>query len=357
MRQKAVIYWYVSREKGAPRFAVFRGATFTDSLLAEREGAHELPALFQAAKSGWGRPSISSLAGVLDAYERSDAFKRRAASTNTEWSRILAELQRHKLGQMPTAALAARRAPAAFQDAQAAWVREKGPRAADYRIQVLRTALAWAVLRGDAPANPAARVPAVWTSDRSDTIWTKEDETRFAAVAPAPVLLALQLACATGLRREDLVTLSPSQIGPHAITLQPRKSARRAKTAGKKARTAVVPLTDEARAVLAQCDLKGLRVLTNSKGRPWTPDGLTSSFIKARDAAGIVDAETGRPKTLHDCRGTFATRLAAAGFTADEIADVLGWELRAVRDIIRRYVSDDALALAQIERLRRRPKV
>ena len=59
-------------------------------------------------------------------------------------------------------------------------------------------------------------------------------------------------------------------------------------------------------------------------------------------------------KTLHDLRGTFATRLMRAGFADGEIDEILGWETVKSTRIRRRYNSRTAVVINAIERMRTR---
>jgi hypothetical protein len=76
-------------------------------------------------------------------------------------------------------------------------------------------------------------------------------------------------------------------------------------------REAIIPLYDELRDVLARIPKRATTVLTNSKRRPWTPDGVGSSFNRAKIDAGMND----RNLNFHDLRGTAATRFYIAGLS------------------------------------------
>lgn len=84
-------------------------------------------------------------------------------------------------------------------------------------------------------------------------------------------------------------------------------------------------------------------VLLNSRGKPWSEDGLENRIVKAKKDAGIK-------KRLHDARGTFATNLRHAGYTRDQIADAMGWRSERVEDLLKVYVDRNAVVL------RMRPK-
>jgi len=60
-------------------------------------------------------------------------------------------------------------------------------------------------------------------------------------------------------------------------------------------------------------------VLTNTLGRPWTPDGLGTAFDKAKRKAGITDLR------LHDSRGTAVTFIFSQGLNDLEVADIVDW--------------------------------
>jgi integrase len=71
---------------------------------------------------------------------------------------------------------------------------------------------------------------------------------------------AARLAALTGLRRDDLFRLSWPHVGEHAIEIKTAK--------GRGRRIAIVPLTQAAKALLAQTPRRGMAVLTKSSGSP-----------------------------------------------------------------------------------------
>lgn len=75
--------------------------------------------------------------------------------------------------------------------------------------------------------------------------------------------------------------------------------------------------------------------------------GFAANVEKARD-----DAKVAKGKTLHDLRGTFATRLMQKGFEDREIDEILAWEPGKSARIRRRYISRKAVVLNAIERMR-----
>jgi integrase len=245
--------------------------------------------------------------------------------------------------------------------------REDTPRAADMGLQVLDELLAFGKLRAMVRINVAADVPGLYrAADRAEIVWLPEDDEAFALSAMAlnriEVVDALDLACVTGLRRGDLVTVDDDWITEHAIVGTARKKSR-----GRR-RRAVIPLIPESRDLIARLRSRprepGITtLLVNSKGTPWTPASLTQAFNEVRNAAsggaGIVhkgDPNLGipdRPKHLHDCRGTFVTKLCRTDLTNEEIARITAWSPDSVERIRRTYVEDAAVVISLSERIER----
>jgi len=190
-------------------------------------------------------------------------------------------------------------------------------------------------------ANPCEGIKALYSADRSDIIWTDADIARIKKVCSPEVADAIDLAAATGLRRDDLLRCSWSHVHEHEIVIPTNKSGRRV--------DARIPLYADLRAVPARIPKRSPTVLTNSMGRPWkTGDGLGSVFIRAKKKAGISDLH------FHDLRGTAATRFYLAGLDKRVIAEILGWTEGNVDNIIRKYVDRAAATKAVIRLLDKR---
>jgi hypothetical protein len=97
--------------------------------------------------------------------------------------------------------------------------------------------------------------------------------------------------------------------------------------------------------VLDRIPKRSTVVLTSNKKRPWTADGLGSSFNTAEHAAKIDDLH------FHDLHGTAATKFYIAGLSVRVIAEVLAVNEGAVEKIIRRYVGRQAATKAMIAQL------
>jgi hypothetical protein len=72
------------------------------------------------------------------------------------------------------------------------------------------------------------------------------------------------------------------------------------------------------------------------------------AHVQQTQGAGAVTGLNGL--TFHDLRGTAATHRVLAGISPEDVATELGWEPERVYEIIRRYVSDEAMASGLILR-------
>lgn len=284
-----------------------------------------------------------------------------AESTKRTWGSALDRIE-EKWGEVPLVVFNDSRMRAkvvAWRDSRA-----DTPRAADIGITVLHALLRFAMLRGKVTINIAAGIPSLYKGgQRAEIVWTEDELLRFHEAAQ---LLGktyasdgLRLAAATGLRRDDLVTLTWEHIGKVAIEKKAKK-----KSKGRR-RYATIMRTPQLDQLLTEIESRFrapdvVTVLVGNDGKPLTPARLTKAVGEVRDSIGIVhidpDDGTARTKHLHDARGTFATRLMTmteVPLTDKEIADVMGWSPDQVAQIRRHYVDQRAVVVAMAGRIRR----
>lgn len=109
------------------------------------------------------------------------------------------------------------------------------PRTADYGMQMPSRVLAYDVdPLAEISLNPCEGIKQLYSVDRSEIIWTEDDITRLKKLCSDEVAHAVDLASHTGLRSGDLVKLSWSHVGEHAIIITTGKSRHK--------REAVIPL-------------------------------------------------------------------------------------------------------------------
>jgi integrase len=303
-------------------------------------GSAEFVASYNESVAKKVMPPSRKLLSVLHAYQASDDFLDRAERTKLDYVRQIKVIER-EFADFPLSAMTDRRTRGIFK----AWrerLAETSRRQADYAWVVLARALSFGMDRGLVAANPCARGGRLYRGSRAEKIWTAADQAAFLAGAPPHLHLPLLLALWTGQRQGDLLRLPWSAYDGAQIRLRQSKGGR----------PIVIPVGAPLKIALDAAAKRSPIMLTNSDGKPWTPDGFRASWAKACKRVGIVDV------TFHDLRGTAVTRLAICGCTEAEIATITGHSLRSVRAILdTHYLSrDPALAESAIRKLERGTK-
>jgi integrase len=324
--------------KGRAYYYAWRGGP----RLRGEPGSAEFIASYQEAREGLRAPDLKRFRSLVTLYRASNEYAGLAASTKKNWGPWLDRIAEH-FGDLRIAQFDR---PDKIRPHIRQWRNRWAdrPRTADYGLQVLSRVLAHAVdPLGKIAGNPCEGIKRLYSVDRSEIIWTEADIDQLKKTCRPEVAWAVDLAAHAGLRESDLLRLCWSHVQREegAIVLTTGKSRKR--------REAVVPLYDALAAVLARTPKRSTTILTNSRGRPWTRDGFTTAFNRAKRAAGLQD----RDLHFHDLRGTAATRFYVAGIPERVIAEIMGWEEDHVRKIIRRYVGRAAATRALIERLNR----
>jgi len=350
------IRWYVYAWRGGPQIQT------TESANKPELSSDGLANLAQALADR-ERPRAGTLSDVVRRWFLSPEWKALSPGTKKTWGSA-ANLIDVKWGQTPISLWSDPRMVrkvVQWRDSRAAT-----PRAADNGVLVLRTILNFARLRGDVAVNVAEAVPRIYHgADRAEIIWTDEDIQAFITKASEleqpHIADGIRLAALTGLRRQDLVTLTWDQVGPAAIQKKALKTSRR------KRRLVILPKLPSLDALLDELKNRPRRegvdtVLVNSFGRAWSGDGFGGSFNRVRDEAAIfhVDRETGiiRRKHLHDLRGTYVSKLILEAsrqgkpLTNQEIAELMGWSPDQVDGIRRTYVDQGKIVVAIGERIK-----
>ena len=351
-RRNGLSRWYIYAWRGGPVIAQFDCERKPS--LSPRELKQVLKALEE--KRGVDPTTLLSLIREWRSCDperpSSPEWTALAPGTKRTWGSAL-DLIEKKWGNLPLEVFNDPRMTGkvvAWRDSRAAT-----PRGADIGITVLRALLEFGRLRGRIAINVASNIPTLYRNgQRAAIVWTEDDMDRFAAVARKrnriQLLDGLRLAALTGLRREDLVTLTWAEVGEHAIE---KVALKRSK--GKRRRV-TMPRIPALNALLEELRTRYRKdgvdtVLVNSFGETWSASGFGGSFNRIRDEAGIafVDAETGERKWkhLHDVRGTFCTKLLTETDLSDhEIADIMGWAADKVTAIRRVYVDQSSVVRA-----------
>jgi integrase len=304
-----VSYWYAW--KGGPR-------------LPGQPGSREFREAYKAAivnrREDIERPRARTLESIVDGYLDSENFRSRAERTKTDY-RKLARLVVANFGDLELDALAGERIRGKFLD----WrdvLAKRSLRQADYAWTFLNIVLNWGKARAKIAVNPCAdaKVRKLYNESRVDKTWSDAQVEAFALRASDGLRLALNLALWTGQRQGDLLALPWSAYDGRYIRLAQGKSGGRIKV--------TIPVAGPLKAALDATPRQSPRMLVNSDGVPWTPDGFRVMWLKTCKRAGVLGV------TFHDLRGTAVTRLAVAGATEPQIATITGHTLARVRSIL-----------------------
>lgn len=309
---------------GEARYYVYahRGGPLVHSVDGDRPEITD--ALLAKAAAGRRGPASDTLAGIIRAYRGSPQFREKAPKTQEDYRQRLDQIE-NRFGRVPTRLIPKLRGEVIkWRDEMAST-----PRAADRCVGMLQTVLTWAEDREMIERNPLTKIGKLHKVNRADLIWEPH---HWEAVKDAPgyIRRVLVLGSLTGLRRGDLLRVAWEDLKPGYLAVRTRK------TGGE----AIIPLYPE----LARFFTGPGRgpVLTNARGKPWTVEGWKSAWGRAEPE--------GFDRHIHDLRGTFATRLMAAGFSDTEIALVMGWRAERVAAIRMRYVDRSRVAKALAQR-------
>lgn len=330
-RDGVTLHVYAWRGRGAPTLGTYSAAT--------ADAAHRL-AYNDSGKLGQAysdlvRPASSKMIeGLIASYRASSEYQRLAASTKVVWGSWLNRIA-IVWGDKPVKLFAAHGARRSLKVWRDSVLEGSGARAADYGMQVMRRLLSYAVDQEELHRNPAIGIASVYRAERSELIWTADEIQAVCDTAPEHVRWAISISALTGLRCGDLARLPWSAVEPSAIRLKTSKTGREA----------FIPLTAELRAALAAIPRKSPVILTASHGRPWRSGNTMSKAIQHWAKKAKVDRHT------HDLRGTAATRYMIAGLTDEEIATVMGWDVKHVARLRGIYVSREAVARKIAEKL------
>jgi len=323
--------------KGRTYYYAWRGGP----RLGGEPGSPEFHASYNEAIESRRTPEPGRFKSLVVLYKASADYKKLAASTVKNWAPWLDRIADY-FGELRIAQFDR---PEKIRPLIRRWRNQWAdrPRTADFGMQVLSRVLSYAVdPLGRIAGNPCEGIKHLYSGNRSEIIWTDADIAQLKKSCSADIAHAVELAAHTGLRLGDLIRLSWSHVHVDTITITTGKSKHR--------REAIIPLYDALRNILANIPRRSTVILTNSRHRPWTLDGLGSSFNKAKIAAGIAE----RDLHFHDLRGTAATRFYIAGLSERVIAEIMAWEEEHVARIIRRYVDRSAATKAMIAQLNER---
>lgn len=328
---------HVVTAKGRRYVYAWRGGPRLQSEPGTPEFTQELADLLSARRT----PDQSKMHGLVALYRSSDDWKDLSDKTRKNWTPFLDSIQT-EFGRMSIAAFDRPLIRVAIRKWRDRW--RATPRQADMALQVLSRVLTFGMAEGRLVMNACTGIPRIYSSDRSDIIWTDADLETLSKHASAEVMWAVRLAALTGLRKSDLLKLSWNHVRENAIEVRTGKSQGKTMGRARKAKTAIIPVYGELRQLLNEIPKRATTILTNTDKVSWKT-GFDASFIRAKNNAGLTHLH------FHDLRGTAATKHFMAGQTIREIAETFTWSEEQVERLINTYVKKDELILDRIRRL------
>lgn len=307
----------------------------SDSPFAEGSPRY-LAAIAQAGQTLISQPT--GFQTVLDAFLRSSEWEDLAPRTRKDYLRYIGMIEK-EFGAVPLAAMEDPR----IRGKVAEWrATIPGKRQSDLALTTLVRIVSWAYDRGTIRQHHLLRTKRRWKGgQRADLIWTTEETEAVRAHAPEHVWRAFSGLLETGMRPGDLVTLTLDQV------VQAGAGRRITGRSRKRDRPLAIPVSPAMEAILDSTPPgEPAHVFRNSRGAPWTVDGLSHAVRAAATAGGV------RPELhLYDARGTACVRFLAEG-RADlrTIATIMSWQYSYAAQMMEVYAGLDP-ALTEAVRL------
>jgi integrase len=208
-------------------------------------------------------------------------------------------------------------------------IAEKADKPAAQRnlLRVIRVLLAFAVVQGFRPDNPALGIKLKAVDTGGYHSWTEEQLRQYEDRHPVgtKARLALALLIYTAQRRTDVVALGPPDIG-----VGENGESRLRFTQSKTGSVMDIPMAEPLTEIIAATNMVGVKTfLVTDYGRQFTPAGFGGWFRDRCDEAGLPQC------SAHGLRKAFLRRMAEAGCSEDFIASISGHkDMREIRTYV-----------------------
>ena len=323
---------------------VFGSSEFLACYEAARQRAEAEP---QAPADRPAAAQTGSLAALVDLYRRSPEYRELGEATRDGYDRHLNALL-PRFGPLPVAKL-----PRAWVLAMRDELQDT-PRAANYRVAVIKRLLSFSVDRQWRTDNPAARIESLRTGP-GHRRWSLEEVAAMTAAAAGEIALPVLIALDTAQRQADVLALTWTAYDGRAITLRQGKAEHLGN-----AEPMVIPLSPELRSRLdaerarqrAEAEARHLPVpamiCVTDTLRPWRTDWFKHRFAQVRTALGLR-----QDLHFHGLRHTAASRLAEGGASDAEIQSVTGHRTRSQVERYTKQARQAKLAKSAVAKLHR----
>ncbi|KAF0110941.1 MAG: Integrase / recombinase [Hyphomonadaceae bacterium] len=206
------------------------------------------------------------------------------------------------------------------------------PAQANEFLQILRNLLKWAKKQRIVANNPALEVAFYPKSKTGFKAWTIEAVEKYRATHEIGTMarLAIEMALHTGLRRSDLIRLSPSHVkdGKIRITLQKKPNP-----------TVTLPMHADLAGIIKITPRNGLTYLETKHHAPYTCPGFTNAFREWARMAALTEFSP------HGGRKHAATLLAEAGASTLQLMAAFGWSKADMAELYTKSAARDKLSI------------
>lgn len=276
----------------------------------------EIDKAYQAKRKADEPPK--TLEDLIRLYLASHNFQQLAVRTRKDYQGILQDLV--KLERTPLLAMIDKPFVANLRDTYA---RHRGWHRANYLLAVLSQVFKLGCELGLIAINPARDITKLKRPkdrDRANRPWTEAERVAILDAAPPHLRLPLMIGRIVGLRIGDIVALPKAAIQNGWVVYQTQK----------RNVEICMPLTQELKEEILRAPPHSAETLcANSRGKPWTTDGLRTSFHKLKEELfkkGLIQPGL----TFHGLRHEIASAMAEDGADDSEIATWLGQKSSAM---------------------------
>jgi integrase len=281
-------YWYFRRKPGKP---VRLPDPADDAFLIE----------YKKAKEGRApMPGRTSIAALVQSYKVHGNYSTRGKRTREDYDAALAHIVR-VAGERDVSAITMPGVVRAMEDNNARI------RFANYLGQLYNILCKHAVKIGWTKSNPLVGLellPVPKEKRRPHIPWPDWAVETFRAEAAPMALLAFEIGVGTCQRAEDLTRFRWSDYDGENMRIRSSKTDV----------DGIIPCTPQLKAALDRAEKKGLTILTNRRGQPWSYAALATVMYAERKRLGLSAYDN------HGMRYRGIMELAWAGCDDDEIA-------------------------------------
>lgn len=286
-------------------------------------GTIEFAAELAKHKSEAAPVEVKTLGSLISAFEESPAFAALAETTKDSHRHAFKEIRKEWPG-VPLKLTQQRGTKAMIRKWHQTFA--ANPRTADQMLFSLSRVFTYGLDEELIDKNPCTGINRLYTGSRKESVWTPDLIALFRAKAKGPMLLAFEMAIYTGQRQGDLLLLTWKQYDGTHLSFEQGKAK-----PGKPKKRVRVKVHSKLKAMLDKLPTDKMRILNNSRGRPWTKDGFKTSWGKQCAALDIEGV------TFHDLRGTFITERRREGATAEQIASITGHSIAEVGRVLEKH--------------------